>query len=244
MSKLYIRPDRDNRMRNKNATTNYGTEDLVQVGNCGGKCGCDAALRGLYSFVLPNGAAWPCAPANNTSVLNLWFRAHTGADTPNTPVDFNRVLRAWTETGSTWNNWKSGSAWTSGGANSSGFDICGTKWWRWTWTTAFTSNQWLTSCTCCCGACKLKDELNHAIDSDGRFDFRMRYPCDVITCACDTVVDFAAKENTTSGQPRRARPKLALDYTDGGNSTATKTLTGTAKITAVATGQRRRGAVV
>jgi len=67
----------------------------------------------------------PAGLTVSSAAINLYLIAsNTGGDHTST---FNKLLRNWVETQATWNNWKTGSSWTTGGALSNGNDKSATS---------------------------------------------------------------------------------------------------------------------
>jgi hypothetical protein len=104
----------DNYMAQASATTNNGTAVTVRAGKASTG---SSALRSLFTFNvsdIPGGATIVSA--------TLTFHVTTRTGTPGTGT-INRLRRTdWDEANSTWNNYKTSTAWTTAGCGSTATD--------------------------------------------------------------------------------------------------------------------------
>jgi hypothetical protein len=108
-------------IREKLATTNYGTTDPIIIGYGSAT---STILRALYRFDLSLGTNPPPAGAVVQSAsITLNCSAAPVART----LAFYQCLRAWVEAQATWNIWKTSNNWSTAGAASDGNDYASTE---------------------------------------------------------------------------------------------------------------------
>ncbi len=109
MPTLTIQPSTaDNQLRSAAPTTNYGTATPISVGMSAGEYN-----NGIFSFdfsALPNGTTILTAPLS-------CYHCGVGGETGRTYWLYRATRTNWTELGSCWDNYKSGSAWTTAGGD-------------------------------------------------------------------------------------------------------------------------------
>lgn len=104
----------DNRIQNNLPNNNYGTATVMASGETLSGA---TTYRALIKFDL---SSIPSNAVISTATFSLYDYFHDASNVRTARC--YRILRDWTETGSTWNNWKSGNAWTTAGCGSAGND--------------------------------------------------------------------------------------------------------------------------
>lgn len=103
MASVSLTPSIDNYGDSNSATANNGTAGFIAVGEDNTAT---ATYRSLVKWDLSS------IPAGSTiTATTLTLTVHTDRSDNARTLSVFRVLRAWTETGSTWNNWDTGQAW-------------------------------------------------------------------------------------------------------------------------------------
>ncbi len=98
-------PTADTRMTNTAATTNYGTDTEIRLGNR-----LDVYSRVLMKFDL---SSIPISARVQTAKLRLYFTADYASVAPTFSI--YRVKRNWVETQATWNIYSTGNNWQTAG---------------------------------------------------------------------------------------------------------------------------------
>jgi len=99
-------------------TRNFGDNTLLFIGN--NPSDTDVATARAVIRFAELITKIPKHRAVNSAVLSLYLAQDYSGSTSN--VDIHRSLRMWVEAQATYNIWKTGSSWTSGGGRSSGND--------------------------------------------------------------------------------------------------------------------------
>lgn len=127
MPTLTLNPNADNVMYAGAATTNYGTSTSIAIGNQ------SASRHSLLKFDL---SSLPSAAIVSSVKLRLYV--HNINDAVSTIINAYRVIRNWSETTSTWNNAKTGTAWGMAGCENTSTDRSATS----AGTVAITGTGW------------------------------------------------------------------------------------------------------
>jgi hypothetical protein len=177
----------DNWMHSSAATTNYGTNDWGNgIGSYAG------TKRSLIKF---NVSTIPSAATVTSAKLQLKI---TAADASRT-IEAFQVLRAWTQLGSTWNNYASGLTWTTAGCSGSGTDRASTAAGSFSVTTA-SPGTWVEI--------TLPNSLVQGWVNGTITNYGLLLKATVETSG---ETRYAAENRTTTTD----RPKLIIEYTGG-----------------------------
>ena len=124
IGKLYA-PDVDSYIVSTAPTSNYGTSEQLIVGANSSKGGGDIFRALLRQNIWQR---WPQLPQDATiDSAKIWFYVSSYSGLPSTiNYTMRRVLRAWTETGVTWNKYDGTNDWTTAGCGSDGNDYTST----------------------------------------------------------------------------------------------------------------------
>lgn len=183
----------DNWIQSNAATTNNGTDTEIRVGESSTVA---AVWRGLIKFDL---TSIPSGSTTSSNILSLWIFA----DDSSNARDFKafRVLRNWSEGNSTWNNYDTGSAWTTAGAGSDGNDTDLTTAWA---TVAYTATE------------SVGTEKQYSL-STTEFDkfLNSTYTNYGWLIKADTENNDAYRHDSSSSATSSERPKLVVTYTPG-----------------------------
>ena len=103
----------DNYLDFNNNTTNYGTQTYLYVGD-NFYVGADRPYRSILKF---NFSSLPVGATITNAQLYLYYYSASGTVSGRTYSVYRLTQTGWTETGSSWKNYKSGSAWTTAGGD-------------------------------------------------------------------------------------------------------------------------------
>jgi len=117
---ISLSPSKDNYIDSYYSTTNYGSNALMRVGY---PYAMPEIERGLIQFDVAWGTTIPSGATITSATLYMNYAGHGPSDPVGRTIEVQRLLRLdWSETASTWTNYKTGSAWTTAGAGSSTSD--------------------------------------------------------------------------------------------------------------------------
>ena len=175
---------RDTYMSDYSKTTNYGTNadfyaNLYQY---------TPLIR--FAIFESEGGPVPDGATINSATLYIYKYSNYNLD-----MTLNRLLRDWTETGATWNNWKSGSAWTTARAASSGNDIEGTSYATYS-NSNFGTDTW--------GSADVTTDVSAWAGGTANYGWR------ALVVSGNNERKFNSRNYTTDAT---LRPKLVIDYT-------------------------------
>ena len=187
---------RDTYMSDYSKTTNYGTNADFYANFY--------KYTPLIRFAIfeSEGGPVPDGATINSATLYLYKYSNYSTD-----MTLNRVLRDWTETGATWNNWKSGSAWTTARAASSGNDIEGTSYATYS-NSNFGTNTW--------GSADVTTDVSAWAGGTANYGWR------ALVTSSNNERKFWSRNYSTDAT---LRPYLVIDYTASSGITGTLTAT-------------------
>lgn len=184
----------DTYLDSANPNSNSGSLTTLLIGETSGVV---QKGRTLIKFDL---SSIPSTATINSAVLSLWVKTDYSTNARNFKV--YRVLLNWVELEATWNNWKTGTAWTTAGCGSAGNDFNPTVW----ATTAFAASE-------SAGTEKQFDldttEFVKLIDGTYQ-NYGWKIQAD--TELNDAYQFYSSGEETFTER----RPKLVVEYTDSG----------------------------